>query len=391
MSHSSNVLVAALIAATFFPYLTPVSTPFSLQPYSLMLAIPLLLSSTFFSARIPRWLWLATLPLIGALALWAYSGSSLNAIRSIYNYASVAVLLPMYVFLLRHQAVDVKFWVRAGSVMYFLAGFIQIVFDNTFLSCCVANIQDQSELLASGRGVASMAPEPTFLGFICGVLILIAVVIKDRSAVLLNLVSLIFISRSSLAILCFAVAGLIYLVLRSDQKIKLVTGLVLIAVIPLLPLLFSLDARVVSLFLLALDQGPSGVLTDESAAGRFYHIAQPIKSFVDSYGFPHGFIGLPNGDMRILSGFGSAVYELGVFSIPLFYMFIKAFKASHPSVAKYRVLCFGFLLVAWVNANQLGMPLMLFFLAILIAGTPQPKIYAIEGEANVRRTARKCD
>ena len=93
---------------------------------------------------------------------------------------------------------------------------------------------------------------------------------------------------------------------------------------------------------------------------------QPILSFVNYIGMPHGYVGLPNGDPRILSGFGSAIYELGIFSAPIFlalgYIFLNG-KGVEP---KEKWLHITFICIAWFNANQLGMPIFILYLAMLL-------------------------
>ena len=53
----------------------------------------------------------------------------------------------------------VSFWLLVGSV--------QLLIDASFLQFILYREQSISDLIESGRGVTSLAPEPTFYGIIC--------------------------------------------------------------------------------------------------------------------------------------------------------------------------------------------------------------------------------
>lgn len=371
MSPSRKLLINLLAAATFFPYLTPVPTPFSLQPYSLVLALLLLITTDVRRITLPLWLWMPFVSLAGAFLVAPMGADPLNAMRSIYNYLSFAVLLPVYVYLLRNDMLDLRLWLRVAAAVYAFSAVMQIYVTPTFMSCCVANFQDQAALLDSGRGVSSLAPEPTFYGFAAGVMVLISLIRRDRVALLINAASLVVLSRSSLAILCLALAFFAYALVKANLKVKIATAVTVLAVIVWLQSMLSSDLRIVALINLFLEGGINAVVSDQSSSGRLYHIIEPLRSFFGAFGLPHGYGGLPNGDPRILSGFGSAIYELGFVSFPLLYVILRAYVSAPPTVRPVRTFHFVFLVLAWINANQLGMPLFLLYLALLVTGGAQ--------------------
>lgn len=359
------ILLNIFLASTFFPYVTPFKTPFSLQPYSLIMGLLLILTMKIYRKGLPYWLWLPFMTLLGAISIAAMGGELLNVFRSIYNYASFAILLPIYIYLVKNRLLNLMLWLRIASFIYFAVGVVQIYIDTSFMSCCVANIENQSIMLLSGRGVASLTPEPTFFGFVSGILLMLSLMRRDALSVTINIVSIIFISRSSLAIFCLIFALILFSLFKSNLKIKFIVFSTTLIAPYFIGSMISSEAR---FFLLAnnfLEQGVNAFDYDESSAGRLYHITQPIISFINSYGLPNGYVGLPNGDVRILSGFGSAIYELGFMAFPLFYTICYVFFYSTLSKNNLKIFYFGFLMLIWINANQIGMPLIILWLALL--------------------------
>lgn len=358
-----------LMASTFFPYLSFLKTPFSLQPYSLIFSLFYILFAENINFKIRNLLWLPIISALGALSLAAIGGDTLNIIRSLYNYFAFAILLPTYFLILSNSKIIIKDWIKIASTIYFLTGIIQLLVDHSFMSCCVANIQDQDILLISGRGVASLSPEPTFFGFISCILIFLSYIYKDKYSFIINIISLIYLSRSSLAIACIFLVFTFFIFSKAKFYIKLIAFGVSWFLIYITISVLPESLRIVNLLRLIYNNDISSAFSDESVEGRFYHIITPFISSFDNYFLPFGYVGLPNGDPRILSGFGSIIYELGFIGFPVIFLFFYVYIKINREFKKMRFLYLGFLYLAWLNANQIGMPLFIFFFTILFFGT----------------------
>ena len=362
---SRKFAVHLLMFGSFFPYVSPISTPFSLQPYSLIFGFVVLVMTKDFQRNILPLLWMPCLVLIPALILVAFGDDILNSFRSLYNYLAFAILLPVYFYLSKKFVRELIVWVKIASFAYLLTAIIQLFFLPTFMSCCVVNIGNQISLMNSGRGVASLAPEPTFFGFIAATLLLMGVHIKSKMIVIVNLFSLLFLSVSSLATLCLLLSFSVYAIFRFNIR------MIITAIVAILILAYALsnamsetNLRLFKLIDIVSSGGYESFLGDESSLGRFYHIVQPFVSFWSGYGLPNGYNGLPNGDPRILSGIGSAIFELGVFCFPILLVLLR-FTFLGVNRLKYGLLHFGFLWLTWINANQIGMPLLILYSAWL--------------------------
>jgi hypothetical protein len=291
---------------------------------------------------------------------------SLNAFRSLFNYASFSLLLYCYVhLLLTYDLVKVTHLVGLTSVIYVGVGVIQMLIFPSIASCCVGNIADHTELLESGRGVASLTPEPTFYGFFCLAFIIVFKTMNYKKYLYANLFGLVFLSFSSLAILCFA----IYLTINFFIQMSLRNRIYSILICGLITFVFldfisQSDLRLMVILDNFIENGFVIASMDESISGRLYHLVQPWQSFIDNLGLPHLFSGLPNGDPRILSGFGSGIYELGVLFLPALWAIGRIclrYALAYPKDIAVPAL----LGIIWFNANQLGMSVFIFYLSFI--------------------------
>jgi hypothetical protein len=140
-----------------------------------------------------------------------------------------------------------------------------------------------------------------------------------------------------------------------------ISGLI---VVVLWTFISQLDLRLTLILNNFIENGFVVASMDESISGRLYHLVQPWQSFIDNWGLPNLFSGLPNGDPRILSGFGSGIYELGVLFLPVLWTIVYIclkYALRNPNDIAVPIL----LGLIWVNANQLGMSVFIFYLAFI--------------------------
>jgi len=355
----------ALIVASFFPYITPITTPFSMQPYPLIFGLIYYAYHRLWNFKFPLSLHLPAITLAAASFLMLYD-PSLNALRSLFNYASFSLLLYCYVHLLvTYDHLKVTHLVGLISVIYVGIGVTQMLIFPSIASCCVGNIADNTSLLESGRGVSSLTPEPTFYGFFCLAFIIIFKIMNYKKYFYVNLFGLVFLSFSSLAILCFAIYLIItfFVQMSIRNKIYFISISGLIAAV-LWTFISQLDLRLILILNNFIENGFVVASMDESISGRLYHLVQPWQSFIDNWGLPNLFSGLPNGDPRILSGFGSGIYELGVLFLPVLWTIVYIclkYALTIPNNIAVPIL----LGIIWFNANQLGMSVFIFYLAFI--------------------------
>lgn len=360
-----GLVAYGLLVASFFPYITFIPTPFSMQPYPFIFGLLYYVHHSLWHYKFPLVLHLSMITLAAAGILTVFN-PSINAIRSLFNYANFCLLLYCYVHMLAtYENLKIIRFIGLVSVVYICVGIVQLSISPNIASCCVGNISDISVLIESGRGVSSLTPEPTFYGFFCLAFIVIFEIARHKKPVYINLIGLVFLSISSLAILCFSVYFCITFIARLNLRKQ---ALALLAVALFFFVFWGnikqVDLRLISLLDAFIEGSLSVASTDESIAGRLYHLIQPWKSFALSWGLPHLFSGLPNGDPRILSGFGSGIYELGIFFLPVLFTVVficLKFTSTNPRL----IAAPSLLGIIWFNANQLGMSIFIFYLALM--------------------------
>jgi hypothetical protein len=282
---------------------------------------------------------------------------SFNSLRSFGTYVSV-FFIPIATFWLLKNKEGLDFILFKRIVyIWFFVGAVQLFFYPDFLSFLIprGNVE---HLLETGRGVLSLAPEPTYYGIICILLLIIGHLNFESNKLLYRidlilLIQVIFLAKSSLSIMILFGSVLFYcLVIFLKQKIvnKLKTIFVLsLLLLVTYYLLLTLIAgenssRVISLLRLLFESPSLFLVLDESVNERFIHLFFPIYGFITNIGFPHFynefgnylseiivegkfdnyFIDYDSSKVtRIMSGIGSGLFELGIFFIPVLYVLIK--------------------------------------------------------------------
>lgn len=184
--------------------------------------------------------------------------------------------------------------VIVGSTIAWIAvGSIQAIIDPNFMTGLVGNYgSDVEVVLESGRGVLSLAPEPTHFGFHMIILATLLALVGGRNALsLICLATAVFIARSSSAVLALGLAAIVYIVIYGR-----LARMLLIAVLPayfLLGLiltsgLLSSDIRLVALLHNFYQDPFYGITTDASANMRLGGIYVGFQEIARSLLMPMG-------------------------------------------------------------------------------------------------------
>ena len=334
-----------------------------------MLSIIVLLSYL----SLPKPLLPAVLTALSSLLMLLITDDFFNGLRSVVNYCSFVTVTAATYWILKERPHLIDVFLKIASIIYAFGAILQLTISEQIFTAVVAN--QSGNYSDSGRGVASLTPEPTFFGFYLLLLITLCMLIRNFRFAVLNSISLVLLSQSSGALLLVFIFGFIasgVYFFSHFRKVfitffaSIFTGAILLYLFP------ESRAAVLTDLLINYD-----ILTlaanDESVAGRFYHIATPLTLFFQDWGLPHGYDGLPNGDPRILSGFGGAIFELGIFSIPYIYSMIAIIQKSGLSSRGRFLLMIGITMFMF-NSNQVGMPVVAILMGVLIL-----KKYTISG------------
>lgn len=356
-----------LLFFIFFPYLTPIDTPWSLQPYALFLSFLLLISVKHKTIN-NKILYLLFVAIISILISIITFSDFINSVRSIANYISLPIII-WALYIINPSTDKIKKFVKISAIIYIIVGVIQLFILPGFLSFLVPHQGGAEELSLSGRGVSSLTPEPSYFGFIMLLYFFLGYLYKDKLLIFISFVSIIILAQSFTVISCLAFSSIIILMFKNKINFIVVITLIIILIIALLAFLSksNLDTRSIILMQNIITDGFSSTIdNDASATGRLYHITYPIMSSFSNFLIPFGYNGLPNGDTRILSGIAGAVYELGFISFIMLYVIYNIiFKKSLLPINLKIGIGLG-LIIFILNANQIGMPVFCFVLSFLL-------------------------
>jgi hypothetical protein len=231
-----------------------------------------------------------------------------------------------------------------------------------------------------------LAPEPTFLGvvFIFFIIYLLHLETQNKKKyIALCVIGIILLAKSSMAALFLII--LLAIRLLVEMSFRLVCWFSIILVLFFFIISSSMqDSRIGFLLGQLLENPSSLVLLDASINDRFFQVFFSLKGFVTGYFMPHGYSAwtpyvtdqiFKYSDLvivewfslggRIMSGYGSAFYELGfpALLIPsvLFYSLRRLYKHD---LRKF-LFFFGFVNLIMFSAIPLGFPLFAFYIGYI--------------------------
>lgn len=376
-----NLRYVIVILFSFFPYVTPYSFGSDIQPWSFLSVS--IFSLVVFYKNIKFKLSLAFLFILSAysLLLLLIAVDILSAVRSILGYLTMSLVPFVFYYILKtNYNFSVKL-LKFTTIIYFLVGVIQLLFNKTFLSFLLNRISG-----GDSRGVASLTVEPTFYGIICIFLILIFLTLDIKNKykyIYLLLIQIFLLSQSSMAILFLIIYIFYYFIFKLNIKILFLSffGFFIIYFFWFFLDLSSYNIRVFQI-LGQLIENPSNIIIDGSVNERAAAIYFSISGFFDNYMLPNP-IGsysvyqnqellkqetflYPTSSNRIASYYGSILFELGVIGIviPVVYSII-IYKAYRKNIRDVFLYIF-FINTILFSAIQLSFPLVGIYMAALL-------------------------
>ena len=301
------------------------------------------------------------------MLLLQWPGDSL-AIRAVASYLTMVVCLIVSYDYVRNYGPPIRMIYFVNAVWLFIG--IAELLDPSLAS--TFSVSRTSE----GRGVTSLAPEPTFFAVYLVFstwLILLSYKYKPTKfagvVIVANVIAIIFLCKSSMGLLFLAIgisAILLYQFLRLRLKIPLFIAVVAIVVgLYLVPNLENLlGSRMLGM---ADNIGINGIFTvfkdDESINSRLEHVVFSFDGLIRNFFLPGGFDTF--GDMRevqlraydgffwtsettdkIMSFYGSICYEFGVFGVAIVFIFTKGLLRNRSILAYLETLTFSLFALA---------------------------------------------
>lgn len=361
-SKFDSLLANSVFLFCLFPYITFIETGSDVQPYSLMLAtiflLYLVVKNNYIKSFKPSiLLWL---PIIYSLITLNESLSFIAWLRSFYGYVTIPILcLAAYNSFPLINGKLLNFSIK----IWFLVSLIQRFVYKLFGNFLVARISTSTD-----RGVTSLAVEPSAFANICLFILLLNDLFYyskkiSKKAYILNMLLLIiqfFLASSAMGYLLLIVYLLTKIFIKNGIKARVIQMVVIF--LSLLSLhfvrnnLYLLPTNRVTSILFRLNENWKEIFfTDQSISDRLAHILISSKSLFSRYGLGYGLgtwskeaYGIINDSGtfiqrlvstnftsgRIMSGWGTILFEVGIISLSIIFWYGSIFFRGVTSLTK---------------------------------------------------------
>lgn len=385
-----NALFGLFLISALFPWSPPILKFTDLQP------TPIFFSILYFIIFVRKISFVCIWPIsafLAAISLMFFFGIDLNSLRGVYPYLLFTIVILATVDYLNFSGNKLSLWIIYPCMfIWFCVSIIQ--FQNPEFAISLIS-RTTATSLSQGRGVSSLAPEPTFYAIqmlvfsIIVFLLYLMKSIRTQDFYLLQAISvsqILFLSKSAVVIVILLIAIFLYCIVFKFKYILVV------------PLIFGvigyLEIGRLGVFLNRIDFYDfklRNFTVDVSFSDRISQIFYSYYNTVTDFFIPHGFnswqfinanifdIMLGSNSIssnpRVLSLTGSILYELGIFGVPLF-LFILFFPffslQKFPVNIRFGITVLIFLLT--LNAVSLALPSIAIVYALLITIYYQDKM-----------------
>jgi len=370
-NNKSNLFIYwLLLIFCFFPFLNIFRLPTDSQPNALLLSIIILLFNyKQIKERFPVKLILFIFIAFIAFLLLCFSELSIESLFSFTSYISL-LLVPLAVYISLNKLGGIP--KNLFLVTIILWGIVALIQRFIFVDFLSFLLYRNSGAGLMGRGVNSLAPEPTYYGSILALFLIIYFInyTKKNSIFILGLilVQLIILSLSS-TIVAVIFASILFYVLFQFLQFKISKTVILSLLTFILLITFTLlyfnesieETRIYSIANIFINN-PDIILLDESINERVNHALFPLISIYDHYGFPMGFNRFQNYIIskmdnstfsiffvnieldhykKIMSAYGAVFFELGILGFAIPYYLYSMFR----NILNNKVYLFSFILL----------------------------------------------
>lgn len=291
------------------------------------------------------------------------------SVRAIVTYGSIFV--HAYLFMDIYKRRDLIKDLRLVLILYISAGLIQAITTPQIFDFLV------NTRTSAGRGVTSLTPEPSMFGLILILVYFFQDILKEKiSFRAATIFGIFFLSQSTLCAVIFLVYQIFKTLIKINVSNFVTSALSFSAIMLLLFLGYALRFEGIFNQLFS-DQGIMFVLQDASVNDRLRSLTFAlIGTYENSFmpGFFHTFETESNilrnqfssifiygfDSNKIMSGFGTGLYELGVFFLLFFWAFFASLGKKLSDKITYTL---AFFLLGF-SSISLATPLLAYFTVI---------------------------
>lgn len=301
----------------------------------------------------------------GTLVTVLFNGVDFNNTLRYYATYFSLIIVSLYSYLLckKLNGIDEQFVKRVINI-YLIVGFVQKYINSTFCYFLVSNART-----SKGRGIVSLASEPSFYGYMCIFFMILVWNFKtERRIYMLNLLfQIVFLAKSAITIvyLGFFLIILFVVNLKKIDIKKICIALLTVTVICVtIYYLLNSEANKGQRITWLLQRLLSGqnimqiIESDASISQRVNAIIICLSGFVRTAGIPNGFqVG------KITSGYGSMLLTMGWFGffiiIFIFSFMRKGYCINGENASKIVSI---FITIIMFSGIQISNPMFLFLI-----------------------------
>jgi hypothetical protein len=382
-----------------FPYISLIDTPFDTQPYAVAFSTLILILMLVYQKDVKIHKLLIPYLIVLAYALIMYLlNPNATGLRSLVGYASVCILA--IAGFTCFKSVKTKHFISV-VIVWFVFGVSQLLISKRLGAFLLPRLSTSEE-----RGITSLAVEPSLYSVICIYFLILNDIFLARKSyskkihfsVSVLIIIQLLLSRTGVGFVLF----FIYLiskmisqrnVVRIFQSFIGILSLFIIIVLLLLNVPDLKMTRLGSLVYLLFNNPSMLIFSDGSIIDRIVHIVVSHLSIFYSYGlglglgnwsiFAHSLVDhiggftseiasiyMTTGSGRIMSGWGTAIFELGLIGVlflgAFIYLMRLGYRRTSGEIKKVYLSSFITLYFLMLMAVPLSFPLFGYMIGVFV-------------------------
>lgn len=367
-----------MLCAFFFPWLSFGLNQMDSQPWSFVICLIYIFASSKFYLRNDLKI-LSVIVIFSCFLMVLLKWDEwILLIRSLTGYFQILLVILCSFNLMAQKKEILKILIYINYVWLFVA--LLQYFVNPFLFEFLVAVRT-----SEGRGVTGLAPEPTYFAvyiitinwIIIGEFVTKFGSIRNANLILLctmNVLSIIFLAKSSMGILYLSVALALWVILKTFASIK---NMFWLAIVFILMIIFAQymefilpeESRILDVLTKILSDPLLLLEIDESINQRLSHVYYSIGGFWDGFAIPRGisdfvnYYEIASGEYRnffwsvpgdkIMSWAGQIIFELGILGLIIYVVILRMFWGKRQDL-HINLFALGFFIVFSFSAIPHG-------------------------------------
>lgn len=370
----SKFIIVLFYIFTFFPYLKIIDLGTDTQINAFFISIVIVFIYGF-EIKIPKEIKLLFLIMYISIIIGLFGMINFNFFRRVFNYITLFfVSFATYIVMNGQEEEKVEKYIKICINIWLVVGILQEITNQKFLTFLISGARTSAT-----RGVLSLAPEPTYYGTMCIFFILLSIRFrKNRNLYIINcIVQIVFLAKSTMCTLILGLMLMIYGISKINKPyfIFIAVAVFLTSIVTYNTIEeYMPNSRLYSI-IKELDNPMDLLVEDASINQRVGHIYYSLKGSIENLGLPNGYnkwikyieeqhnpyFPWVAPTISIMSGYGAAIFELGIIGIIIIIISFKSLKFYLKNKSNNIVFLLSLTLIMF-TALPLSNPIYSFFI-----------------------------